>query len=110
MEGYPEVELVASRALLAARTLELALHGEEGWSLSWGGVSVPATRHVGSRSVVFSGEFPDVCWISPPECGLSLLYGDMTVGCRSSEDIGHPGDTGFRVTWEISTPLRPLSI
>ena len=99
---HPEIELDASQALFAARMLELAVHHPGPWTFRWGEVEVEATKEITDVGVVFTGAFPDLCYLHPPEGGLEILCEGRVVGIRPAEH-GHPGDTGFTVTWEVLT-------
>ena len=101
MDSNPRIELDAAQALFAARMLEMAVHHPGPWTLKWGGVEVPATKTLSEDGVVFSGEFPDLCYLHPPEGGLLILCEGMVMGMRPADEFRHPGDTGFVVTWKV---------
>lgn len=101
MDTSPEIELDAAQALFAARMLEMAVHHKGPWTFKWGEIEIPAERTVTIDGVVFTGQFPDVCYLKRPEGSLLLLCEGVFVGMRSPEEFEHPGDTGFTVTWKV---------
>jgi hypothetical protein len=100
MESNPNLELDAAQALFAARMLEAAVHHPGPWAFRWGGIEVPATKTITERGVTFTGAFPDVCYLHPPQDGLLILCEGTVMGMRRM-DLDHPGDTGFLVTWDV---------
>ena len=101
METFPDIELGAAQALFAARMLEAAVHDPGPWSFRWGGIEVPAERTLTDEGVVFTGSFPDVCWIERPTEGLEIRCAGEVMGMRRVDEVEHPGDTGFVVTWSV---------
>lgn len=101
MDSRPEVELSAAQALFAARMLEAAVHHKGPWTFKWGEVEVPATKTFTDEGVVFTGRFPDVCYLRRPEGGLLICCEGVVMGLRRPEEFEHPGDTGFTVTWAV---------
>lgn len=97
-----DLELDASQALFAAKMLESAVHHPGPWTFRWGSVEVPATKHFADDGVTFTGTFPDLCWLYPPQDGLLLLCDGVILGMRRM-DQDSPGDTGFSVTWDVLT-------
>lgn len=93
-----EMELHAAQALYAARLFEAAIHDYGPWTMRWGSVEVPVVKEVNEEGVLFRGEFPDACWLNPPEDGLVLLLRGEVRGIKR---VDHPGDTAFRVTWAV---------
>ncbi len=96
------LELGASQALFAARTMVDALHVSEGWEMQWGEIRVPASREFSSEGVEFQATFPDACWLAPPDASVLLLLDGQVRGMRR---IDHPGDTAFQVTWELAMTM-----
>jgi hypothetical protein len=103
MDSTPEIELDAAQALFAARMLEAAVHHPGPWSFKWGEIEVPATKTFTEGGVVFTGQFPEVCWLRRPDTGLLILCEGMVMGMRRIDEVEHPGDTGFEVTWKVLT-------
>lgn len=101
METQPSIDLDVAQALFAARMLEAAVHDPGPWSFRWGGIEVPAERTLTDEGVVFTGRFPDVCWIQRPTDGLVILCNGVVMGMRRIDEVEHPGDTGFTVTWSV---------
>lgn len=110
MGSNPEVELDAAQALFAARMLEAAVHDEGPWSFKWGEVEVPATKTFTDEGVVFTGDFPEVCYLVRPEGSLLLLCKGTVMGMRSPGEFEHPGDTGFTVTWAVLARRLPVDL
>lgn len=102
MDSTPEIELDAAQALFAARMLEAAVHHPGPWTFKWGGVEIPATKTFTDRGVVFSGVFPNVCWLRRPTDGLLLLCDGTVMGMRRMDD-DNPGDTAFEISWAVLT-------
>lgn len=100
MEPTPDLELDAAQALFAARMLEAAVHDPGPWTFCWGGIEVPAEKTFTSAGVVFTGEFPDFCYLTRPEGGLLLRCQGTIMGIRRL-DQDDPGDTGFTVNWSV---------
>lgn len=103
MDHRPEIELDAAQALFAARMLEAAVHHPGPWTLKWGDIEVPAERAVTSEGIVFTGEFPSVCYLRRPEGSLEIRCEGIVMGMRAAEEFEHPGDTGFIVKWAVLT-------
>lgn len=101
MDSRPEIELHAAQALFAARMLEAAVHDAGPWTFRWGGIEVPAERTLTDEGVVFTGRFPDVCWLRRPTDGLTILCDGTVMGMRRVEETEHPGDTAFVITWAV---------
>ena len=97
----PDLELSAAQALFAARMLEAAAHHPGPWSFKWGEIEVPATKTFTETGVLFTAEFPSLCYLRRPEGGLLILCEGTVMGMRSVSEFEHPGDTGFEVRWEI---------
>lgn len=98
---FPEIELDASQALFAARMLEAAVHAEGEWTFCWGDIEVVAERHITPDGVTFTGTFPDLCYLRPPEGGLEIRCDGRVMGIRPVEHGAHPGDTSFTVSWAV---------
>lgn len=101
MESNPQIELDAAQALFAARLLEAAVHHKGPWEFQWGEIRIPAEKTFTSSGVVFSGEFPDLCWIEPPDGSLLLICDNIIMGMRAIDEGERPGDTGFAVSWKV---------
>lgn len=100
MNEYAAVEANCAQALFAAHAFETALYALDPWTMRWGPLVVAAQRNLTETGVEFTGVFPDLCWIDPPEGAALLLCGDQIVGMRR---IDHPGDTQFVVRWSFAT-------
>jgi hypothetical protein len=101
MDLHPDVEIDAAQALFAARMLEAAAHDNGPWTFRWGGIEIPAERVLADDGVHFSGTFPDVCWLDRPTDGLTILLRGEVMGIRRIDEVEHPGDTGFVVSWAV---------
>lgn len=110
METPPELELDAAQALFAARLLEAAAHHKGPWEFQWGEVKVPATKQFTDTGVLFTGEFPPICYLQRPEGSLMLLCEGIVVGMRSAQEMKHPGDTAFAITWSVLPTRKPVSL
>lgn len=97
----PEIELDAAQALFAARMLEAAVHDPGPWTFKWGEVEVSATKVFTDTGVVFTGRFPDICYLRRPEGSLTILCDGVVMGMRHPDEMEHPGDTGFEVSWTV---------
>lgn len=106
----PEVELDAAQALFAARMFEAAVHHPGPWTFQWGSIEVPATKTVTGSGIVFTGRFPDVCYLQRPEGSLTILCEGVVMGMRAPEEMEHPGDTGFEVTWKVLASRRTAPV
>jgi hypothetical protein len=52
------IDLAVSRAVAAARALEMAVHDDGPWSLELAGMIVPVRREVDELGATFTGAFP----------------------------------------------------
>jgi hypothetical protein len=52
------IDLAVSRAVAAARALEMAVHDSGPWSLELAGMIVPVRREVDELGATFTGTFP----------------------------------------------------
>lgn len=101
MDSHAGIELDAAQALFAARLLEAAVHHPGPWAFRWGDIEVPAEKVLTEDGVLFTGRFPEICYLERPEGGLSLLCEGTVLAIRPPDDFEHPGDTGFLVTWKV---------
>lgn len=88
------LDLAVSRAVMRARLLETALHSSGTWTITVGGVTVPANRHVLDDRIVFSAMFTEI-----PDGDLQLLSCDgQELALRP---FRHPPFTPFVMEWSI---------
>jgi hypothetical protein len=104
------VDLSVARALFAARLLEDALHHPGPWTIRWADIEVEAERTVTPEGVVFAAVFPAVCYIEQPTGSMELRCEGQVRGLRSADQINHPGDTAFLVTWALLARDRLESV
>jgi hypothetical protein len=90
------LDLAVSRAALLSSTLVAALHSERPWFIEIGGLRVPAERVTGPDSVAFFADFPEVCFLIPPE--QMLLWEDDIL--RSVKPLVSPGRVQS-IVWEF---------
>lgn len=95
-----DLDAMASRAVYAAHLLENAIHATDGWTISWGPHEVPAIREVLDDGVRITAIFPETCYLDRSERNAVLRLNGEVVAVRN---IGHPGDTGFAITWDLAS-------
>lgn len=99
-----ELDLIASRLVLAARLLERALHDDGPWSMAYGPLVAPARREVDEGGVRLVADFAPHCWLARPDPVVELRCRGVVVNARPVED---PGDGAFSVSWALSAALVP---
>lgn len=99
------LDKVVAEVVYLAKTLEKAVHDPGPWTMTWGGRTVPAVRHVGEDRVTFVGTFPEHCHLTEPDPKITLECDGYVVGVKA---IIFPGDGAFDVQWSVRT--QPAAI
>lgn len=100
------LDCTVAQVVHAASLLEKAVHSAGAWTLAWGPHTIKAKRVLTDDGVIFSGEFPEVCYLERFEAPLALCLDGETVAVREME---WPGDRGFAVDWSIRGRLALAS-
>lgn len=94
------LDLAVSRAIMALRTLEMALHDSGPWSIEIQGRSFPANRYVLDDSVQFCVALPDGLL-----AGTHLVYLTCAGTPISAMSIEVPESGEFIVDWVVQLQL-----
>lgn len=92
------IDLAVSRAVAAARALEMGVHDNGPWSLELAGMIVPVRRQVDDMGVIFTGAFPHT------------TGGPATLRCRGEyvRTVGpfEAADHPFEIQVQLSLPTE----
>ena len=100
------LDLEIARANFIANRAERALHDPGPWYMEYGSITVTAHRAFTPEEVVLWAIFPEVCWVVQPVAMLTLICGDVMVGCKQ---IDHPGDGPWRAEWVLGVTSPALA-
>lgn len=98
------LDLLASRAVYAARLFEHAVNSHGPWKIGWGPHEVEAEVIKHEDGVEFRAVFPETCYLEPVDSNCYLLVempGEPGFVVVASKAIDFPGDTSFAITWSL---------
>jgi hypothetical protein len=96
------LDLAVSRAVMAARLIERAVHDHGPWAMRVEGITCPAVRWITGDRVIFRAHLPEVCFLDD-EHFVDLLCNGEPVSTRlvdfSSGDLS--------ITWTLALQDAP---
>src|SRR5256885_636880 len=97
------LDFIAAQAVARAKLLERAVHDAGPWEIEINGLRVPALRMTTVSRVIFLADFPEVCWVIPPEAAFLYCRGDLI----ASREIIAPAEGAHQIEWTIGLEDRP---
>lgn len=96
------LELAVSRAVSKYRVLEDALHAHHVWFIEVGGLRVQAECTVNETGIAFVANFPEICFINPPESVALVEQNSGELVIRRIREFIAPAEGSFSVRWEMA--------